>query len=77
MKASEFKMLVGHTNLQPGKTLDALRLHLVEGLSMPDACKRAGNVARQAVYVALKKLPREKCPACRQWLPPGTKLRKR
>lgn len=77
MKLSEFRALVAATNLEPSSnTVNALRVHLVGGKSLP-AAAAANEVSRQAAYVALAKLPRAKCPACRQWLPPGTKVRRK
>lgn len=76
MKPEEFNALLGATNLdRKSATVRALRMHLVEDLPVAQAATKA-DVERQAVYVALKKLPREKCPCCKQWIPPGTKVRR-
>lgn len=42
MTERQFKALCELLSLRPSPSNDALRLHLVEGLSVPDAARRAG-----------------------------------
>lgn len=72
MKLEQFEKLVAgrrfgeaKTGQQSGRVLAALRYHLVGGMKVPQAAKRANEVSRQAVYQALKALgvlPRQRVP---------------
>jgi DNA-directed RNA polymerase specialized sigma24 family protein len=51
----QFESLVQLLRLRNGRACDAVRLHFVEGLSVPDAAKKAGidyQLALKAVYRA-------------------------
>lgn len=55
MTAAQFDALVQLLRLRNGPACDAVRLHLVAGLSVPDAAKRASigyQLALKAVYRA-------------------------
>lgn len=76
MKKSEFNALVAATNIDPSSaTALALRVHLVGGKQVAAAAKSVGGVSRQAVYAALSKLPRMRCPCCGQWMDRKTEAR--
>lgn len=66
MKAKRFDELVARVpRLGQGKglALKAARLHLVKGLPIAEAAKRAG-VSVQAADQCVKRVPRETCPHC-------------
>lgn len=65
MTAEQFTRLASASPLQPGRTLDACRLVLVDGLSPAEAARQAG-VEHSAVSRALPKIPRKLCRACGQ-----------
>lgn len=91
MKARDFEKLVnGHrfgqekTGQGSGRTLKAMRYHLVKGDSISKACHRVEpKLSRSALYQALqkigqlprhrKKLNRPSCPHCGQLLPNRTR----
>ena len=58
----------------------ALFLHLVQGVPVREAARRAGNVSPQAVYKKIARLlkkeskPRPTCPYCHQPLPSRRRL---
>lgn len=47
------------------RTVYALRLHLVDGWSVPEAARLA-NISHQVLYRALERFPLERCPHCGQ-----------
>lgn len=64
------------------RSLRAAELHLVDGLSVEKARKRAGKISKQAVYEVVRKVMAraEACPTCKQPLPhdqPTTRARAR
>lgn len=68
MKAQRFDDLVSQTQMGragggSSKALTALRLHLVGGKPIYEAAAEA-EVSPQAVYTALKNLPRKTCEYC-------------
>lgn len=50
MTAEQFAALTQLMRLKPGPVNDAVRLHLVEGLSVPEAARMAGADYRGTTY---------------------------
>jgi len=56
MTADQFSALSGLLRLKPGPTNDAVRLHLVDGLSVPEAARLAGAEYRGTTYAVKRAL---------------------
>ena len=86
MKSSDFYAAIeqrpNHTNQQfAGRAILGAKYHLVDGMPVAKAAAEAG-CSRNAIYKALRKLPRARCPTCGQFtiddhrpLPPGLTVR--
>lgn len=57
MTPDQFSALCELLRLKPGETNDAVRYHLVDGLSVPDAARKAGAEYRGTTY-AVKRAQR-------------------
>lgn len=73
MTEQRFKELLAATRMASysggqSRTAKALFLHLVDGLSIPDAARQVG-ISAQTVDEAVRRLPRERCAHCNQILP--------
>lgn len=56
MTADQFAALTEVLRLRPGPTNDAVRLHLVDGLSVPEAARTAGADYRGTTYAVKRAL---------------------
>lgn len=56
MTAEQFVALSEMLRLKPGPTNDAVRLHLVDGLSVPEAARTAGADYRGTTYAVKRAL---------------------
>jgi predicted DNA-binding protein (UPF0251 family) len=73
--APVFRTLLADSSIRPtGRTAQALRLVMVDGVSIPDAATAHG-ISRQAVQVAVRRIERiadttlDVCPCCGQRKP--------
>jgi len=73
--APVFRMLLADSSIRPtGRTAQALRLVMVDGVSISDAATAHG-ISRQAVQVAVRRIERiadttlDVCPCCGQRKP--------
>lgn len=56
MTNAQFEALSEMLRLKPGPTNDAVRLHLVDGLSVPEAARTAGADYRGTTYAVKRAL---------------------
>lgn len=56
MTPDQFAALCELLRLKPGETNDAVRYHLVDGLSVPEAARKAGAEYRGSTYAVKRAL---------------------